>query len=101
MSLGLTPNDPLNGEFISEVNTLLKEYLDALESVKIRLGLQIVMLISNCGNGYLQAAGLNKALMAENPKRCAQVVSPAVNLIYALSALIYPYMPSTSQAILD
>ena len=59
------------------------------------------MLISNRGNGYLQAAGLNKALMAENPKRCAQVVSRAVNLIYALSALIYPYMPSTSQAILD
>lgn len=96
----LTPNDPLDSEFISEVNTLLKEYLDALESVKIRLGLQTVMLISNRGNGYLQAAGLNKALMAENPQRCAQVVSRAVNLIYVLSALIYPYMPSTSEAIL-
>lgn len=97
----LTPNDPLDSEFISEVNVLLKEYLDALESVKIRLGLQTVMLISNRGNGYLQAAGLNKALMTENPQRCAQVVSRAVNLIYALSALIYPYMPSTSEAILE
>ncbi|KAL4066891.1 tRNA synthetases class I (M)-domain-containing protein [Scleroderma citrinum] len=97
----LTPNDPLDSEFISEVNTLLKEYLDALESVKIRLGLQTVMLISNRGNGYLQAAGLNKALMIENPQRCAQVMSRAVNLIYTLSALIYPYMPSTSAAILE
>ncbi|KAI6155274.1 tRNA synthetases class I (M)-domain-containing protein [Pisolithus tinctorius] len=97
----LSPNDPLDSEFINEVNALLKEYVDALESVKIRLGLQIAMLVSNRGNGYLQAAGLNKMFLAENPQRCAQVVSRAVNLIYVLSALIYPYMPSTSEAILE
>jgi methionyl-tRNA synthetase len=97
----LSPNDALDGEFISEVNNLLKEYIDAMESVKLRLGLQTVMLISNRGNGYLQASGLNKALMAENPKRCAQVVSRAVNLIYVLSVLVYPFMPTTSEAILQ
>lgn len=96
----LSPNDALDGEFISEVNNLLKEYIDAMESVKLRLGLQTVMLISNRGNGYLQASGLNKALMTENPKRCAQVVSRAVNLIYVLSVLVYPFMPTTSEAIL-
>lgn len=72
-----------------------------MESVKIRLGLQTVMLISGRGNGYLQAAGLNKALMSENPQRCAQVVSRAINLIYVLSALIYPFMPATSDALLS
>lgn len=97
----LSPNDPLDGEFVSHVNGLLRDYIDALESVKIRLGLQTVMLVSMRGNGYLQAAGLNKALMVENPRRCAQVVSRAVNLIYVLSALVYPYMPSTSDAILE
>ena len=97
----LSPNDALDGEFISEVNNLLKEYIDAMESVKLRLGLQTVMLISNRGNGYLQASGLNKALMTENPKRCAQVVSRAVNLIYVLSVLVYPFMPTTSEAILQ
>ena len=96
----LSPNDALDGQFISEVNNLLKEYIDAMESVKLRLGLQTVMLISNRGNGYLQASGLNKALMTENPKRCAQVVSRAVNLIYVLSVLVYPFMPTTSEAIL-
>ena len=96
----LSPNDGLDGQFISEVNNLLKEYIDAMESVKLRLGLQTVMLISNRGNGYLQASGLNKALMTENPKRCAQVVSRAVNLIYLLSVLVYPFMPTTSEAIL-
>ena len=97
----LSPNDPLDGEFISEVNNLLKEYIDAMESVKLRLGLQTVMLISNRGNGYLQASGLNKALMTENPERCAQVVSRAVNLIYLLSVLVYPFMPTTSEAMLQ
>lgn len=96
----LSPNDPLDAEFVTDVNALLKDYIDAMESVKIRLGLQTVMLISSRGNGYLQASGLNKALMTENPQRCAQVVSRAVNLIYVLSALIYPFMPATSDALL-
>lgn len=41
---------------------------------------------------------MNKALHAENPKRCAQVVSRAVDLIYVLSALAHPFMPETSDA---
>lgn len=96
----LSPNDPLDAEFISSVNGLLKDYIDAMEAVKIRLGLQTIMHISALGNNYLQSSGLNKALMASNPKRCAQVISRAINLIYVLSALIYPFMPATSDSIL-
>lgn len=97
----LSPNDEADSEFISEINALIKDYTDAMEAVKLRLGLQIIMLISNRGNLYLQSSGLNKALMAENPMRCAQVVSRAVNLIYVLSSLIYPFMPATSDSILS
>ncbi|KAF8638324.1 hypothetical protein AX17_002344 [Amanita inopinata Kibby_2008] len=96
----LSPNDPLDADFITAVNGLLKDYIDAMDAVKLRLGLQIVMLISIRGNNYLQSSGLNKALMAENPKRCAQVVSRAINLIYSLSALIYPFMPAMSESML-
>lgn len=96
----LSPNDDHDAEFISDINGYLKDYIDAMESVKIRLGLQIVMSISSRGNTYLQASGLGKALMTENPIRCAQVISRAVNLIYILSALIYPFMPATSDSIL-
>lgn len=39
--------------------------------------------------------------MTDNPKRCAQVLSRAVNLIYILSVLVFPFMPSTSDAILE
>lgn len=95
-----SPNDENDAEFISEVNSLLKEYTDAMDAVKLRAGLQTVMAISARGNLYLQASGLNKQLMSENPKRCAQVVSRALNLIYVLSALVHPFMPSTETAML-
>jgi methionyl-tRNA synthetase len=96
----LSANDAADADFISDVNALIKDYTDAMEAVKLRTGLQTIMLISNRGNLYLQASGLNKALMAEKPTRCAQVVSRAVNLIYVLSSLIYPFMPATSDSIL-
>lgn len=93
-------NDAHDAEFISDINALLKDYADAMDAVKIRLGLQTVMHISSRGNTYLQSSGLNKALIASNPIRCAQVISRAINLIYVLSSLIYPFMPATSSAIL-
>ncbi|KAH8100812.1 methionyl-tRNA synthetase [Cristinia sonorae] len=96
----ISPNDEADAEFIADVNNLLKDYIDAMEAVKLRLGLHTVMLLSARGNLYLQSSGLNKALMASNPKRCAQVVSRAINLIYILSALVHPFMPATGDAIL-
>ena len=71
-----------------------------MDGVKLRLVLHTVMSISARGNLYLQSSGLNKQLMTENPKRCAQVVSRALNLIYVLSALVHPFMPSTEAAML-
>ncbi|KAJ7072573.1 tRNA synthetases class I (M)-domain-containing protein [Mycena amicta] len=98
---GPLPKDDVDAKFVEEVNDLLKAYMSAMDAVKIRLGLQTVLAISAVGNTYLQSSGLNKALMTENPTRCAQVLSRAINLIYTLSALIYPFMPATSQAILE
>lgn len=96
----LSPNDNEDAAFISEVNSLFGQYIDALEAVKLRLGLQIIMQISAAGNAYLQSSGLNTALLTSNPKRCARVLCRAVNLIYALSPLVEPYMPATSTSIL-
>lgn len=71
-----------------------------MEAVKLRHSLHLVMQLSARGNAYLQSSGLNKTLMQENPKRCAQVMARATNLIYLLSVLIHPFMPSTEQSIL-
>jgi methionyl-tRNA synthetase len=87
--------------FVSEINALLTEFINAMDAVKLRLGLQTVMLISARGNLYLQRSLLSNALFEEQPQRCAEVVSRSINLIYALSALIQPFMPSTSQSILE
>ena len=72
-----------------------------MDSVKLRLGLQSVMQISARGNLYLQQSGLGNALLVDNPKRCAQVVNRSLGLIYILSAVVFPFMPATSDAILS
>lgn len=97
----LSPNDEHDAKFIIDVNASLQEYISDMEAVKLRKGLHTVMQISGLGNNYLQSSGLGKALMTSDPKRCAQVVSRAVNLIWVLSTLVYPYMPATSAAILE
>jgi methionyl-tRNA synthetase len=96
----LSPNDENDAEFVTDVNGLLRVYTEAMDAVKLRLGLQTVMHLSQRGNLYLQSSGLNKALMNENPTRCAKVVTRATNLIYVLSTLVYPFMPSISASIL-
>jgi methionyl-tRNA synthetase len=93
--------DPVDADFFTEINKLLNEYNDAMEYAKLRSGLQTVMALSARGNLYLQSSGLNKALLAADPQRCARVVSRAVNLIYILSAVVHPFMPETSDAILE
>ena len=52
-----SPNDTDgDAEFFSDINALLKEYIDAMEYAKLRLGLQTVMAISARGNLYLQVS---------------------------------------------
>ncbi|KAG8935372.1 hypothetical protein FRC02_008177 [Tulasnella sp. 418] len=92
--------DLLDPTFVPEINALLKEYVAAMEAVKLRLGLQTVMSMSARGNQYLQRSGLGNALLASRPDACAQVLSRALNLIYVLSAVIHPFMPGTSNEIL-
>ena len=49
-----SPNDSEDAEFFGDINSLLKEYVDAMEYAKLRLGLQTVMAVSARGNLYLQ-----------------------------------------------
>jgi methionyl-tRNA synthetase len=83
-----------------DVNNLYKSYLEALESVKIRQGLKLIMEISARGNLYLQDNKIDNVLFANHRSRCDTVVFSAANLCYILASIIYPYMPSTSALIL-
>ncbi|KAF9103642.1 putative methionine--tRNA ligase, cytoplasmic protein rar1 [Mortierella sp. GBA35] len=86
-------------KLVREVNEKLKLYVEAMDDVKIREGLRLAMEISALGNVYLQENKIDNALFADNRDRCDRVVITALNLIYLLSALLFPYMPSTSESI--
>ncbi|KAF8322747.1 methionyl-tRNA synthetase [Clavulina sp. PMI_390] len=102
---GVFENDPTAGDadpdtnFLSDINKLFKEYIDTMDAVKIRSGLHLVMQVSARGNQYLQETTFFK-LYDSNPGLCAKVISRAINLIYALTALVHPFMPATSDEIL-
>ena len=44
---------------------------------------------------------LLKTLPAEHPRRAQRTILLAINLIYAISAAVHPFMPSTSESIIE
>lgn len=90
----------IDADFVSDVNARLAEYRKLMEDTKLRPGLAAAMSISSRGNQYLQEAGLDNSLLANKPERCGQVILNAINLIYLLSVVLHPFMPSTTDAIL-
>jgi methionyl-tRNA synthetase len=94
------PNDQ-EARLISNVNARLSKYIESLEVTKLRAGLKLFMEISTLGNQYLQDNKLSNSLFSDEKVRCDTVVNTAINLVYLLSALVYPYMPTTAAQILE
>ncbi|KAF9543125.1 putative methionine--tRNA ligase, cytoplasmic protein rar1 [Mortierella hygrophila] len=94
-----SPATESDEKLIREVNEKLNLYVEALDEVKIREGLRLAMEISALGNVYLQENKIDNALFADHRARCDRVVITALNLIYLLSAVLFPFMPSTSESI--
>ncbi|KAH6576495.1 hypothetical protein BASA50_006780 [Batrachochytrium salamandrivorans] len=92
-------SDEPEKKLTADVAVLLRQYIDALDGVKIRQGLRLFMDISARGNLYLQENRIDNSLFANSRERCNNVVAVAANLAYLLSALVYPYLPSTSEGI--
>ncbi|GAA5881560.1 hypothetical protein JCM1840_003442 [Sporobolomyces johnsonii] len=87
--------------FVNEINTLLATFNDQLEHQKIRAGLATLLHISGRGNQFIQDNRVDNALLASQPDRCAEIVLLTINLIYVLSAITHPFMPSTSDSIIS
>lgn len=85
--------------FEKEVNELLASYIENMEAVNIRKGLEIAMAISSRGNLFLQDNKLDNTLYTKSPAKSDAVVGIGLNLIYLVGALIYPFMPSTTAQI--
>lgn len=93
-----TPDDP-DESFISDINALLATYVSLMESLRLREALHTVMQLSARGNLYLQQAGLSKHLYVDQQARCDQVLHRAVNLIWVLSSVVWPFMPAIGEDI--
>jgi methionyl-tRNA synthetase len=101
---GVVPEyDPKNipdyGSFEADVNNLLKSYIENMEAVNLRRGLEIAMAISSRGNQFLQDNKLDNSLFNDFPDKSDAVVGVGLNLIYLVSAIIYPFMPATTAQI--
>ncbi|KAF2466951.1 methionyl-tRNA synthetase [Lindgomyces ingoldianus] len=94
-------SDPYFDEHKKKVNEVLKKYIDELENVKIKAALMTTMIMSSLGNTLLQDNKLDNKLATEQPERCAAVVGLALSHIHLLASLIQPYMPATTDLILQ
>ncbi|KAJ3498319.1 hypothetical protein NLG97_g1214 [Lecanicillium saksenae] len=87
--------------FKTEVDTLLAQYNEAFDAVKLRSSLAIVLQISQQGNAFLQSQKLNNALAELNPQKCAAVVGMAVHLVHLLASLVSPFMPDAANSMIS
>ena len=86
---------------IEEVNAILKQYIEEMESVSLRAGLVSAMFIAQAGNNFLQVNSFDNRLAANEPEKAAAVTGIAINLILLCSSVFSPYLPATSKSILE
>ncbi|CDK29814.1 unnamed protein product [Kuraishia capsulata CBS 1993] len=92
-------NCPNYKQTVADVDALLQSYITEMEESHLRKGLELAMAISARGNQFLQDNKLDNSLYNDHPDKSDAVVAIGLNLIYLVSAVITPYMPSTTAAI--
>ncbi|EFJ45231.1 hypothetical protein VOLCADRAFT_82392 [Volvox carteri f. nagariensis] len=83
-----------------ELGKTVEEYISALERIKLKEGLRLVMSISADGNKFLQDTKPWVAVK-EDKDKCATLVATSMGLVRLLAAVMAPYMPSLSSKILS
>ena len=94
-------SNPIFDKAKDEINQLLKLYLEQLEGVHLREGLQTAVDISQAGNNLIQSHRLDNKLVANEPEKAAAVIGLAINIIYLCASVFEPYLPATSKSILE
>lgn len=85
-------------QFLNTLHTLLVEYLELMEEIKIKKSLQVAMNVSSAYNGYLQEQEPWE-LIKKDKARCEQVMNIAVQALQLLCTMMEPFMPSFSAKI--
>lgn len=94
-------SDPMFDKAKADINQHLKQYVDELEAVNLKAGLQSAMQIAQAGNNFLQSNGFDSKLAANEPEKAAAVTGIAINIIYLCASIFAPYLPATSTSILE
>lgn len=84
---------------LDDITNTLRQYIEEMENVHLRAGVQTAMKLAEAGNLLIQANRLDNSLIANEPERAAAVVGTVTNLIYLLASVFAPYLPSTSKSI--
>ncbi|CAI9776120.1 unnamed protein product [Fraxinus pennsylvanica] len=91
------PSTKVLGE---KVSSYVEQYIEAMEKVKLKQGLKIAMSISGEGNAYLQESQFWK-LYKEDRTSCSVVMKTSVGIVYLLTCLLEPFMPSFSLEVMN
>ena len=94
-------SDDMFNEAKEEVNQHLKQYVEDMEAVNLRAGLQSAMLLAQAGNNFLQSNHFDNKLATNEPEKAAAVTGIAINIIYLCASIFEPYLPATSRSILE
>ncbi|KAL5562128.1 hypothetical protein UlMin_031875 [Ulmus minor] len=81
------------------ISKYVDQYIEAMEKVKLKQALKIGMSVSSEGNAYLQESQFWK-LYKQDQESCNIVMRTSVGLVYLLSCLLEPFMPSFSFKVL-
>ncbi|EJS43609.1 mes1p [Saccharomyces arboricola H-6] len=84
---------------VKDINEILSSYIKEMELGHERRGLEIAMSLSARGNQFLQENKLDNTLFSQSPEKSDAVVAVGLNIIYAVSSIITPYMPEIGEKI--
>ncbi|AMD19850.1 HCL301Wp [Eremothecium sinecaudum] len=87
--------DKLKGD----LDNILNSYVNEMEQVHVKRGLELAMSLSTRGNQFLQENKLDNTLFSQYPDKSDAVVGVGLNIIYAVASIISPFMPETSTTI--
>ena len=97
---GIVPQGDLNASELQEINKSAKEISGFLENYEFRNSLTALMNLARFGNQYLQAEEPWKTIK-DNPEKAAHSLFVAAQIAVALAQLCEPFMPFSSQKLLN
>lgn len=82
------------------INAQVSVYLESMEVTKLKIALKAALAISTIGNELLAAQKLDNALFNNQRSVCDSVLYEAINILYLLSSLFYPFIPDACEDLL-